>query len=440
MDRDGDPLPSSRAAGVTGVTTSADPTGRTSPASPASPACRPRCPRCSYDLRGVVSQWSTECPVDGICAECGMTFTWRDVLAPWHVTPRWSIEGGPWIALPLRFTTTALVSAWPGRFWRRTRMEQSVRPGRLGAYFLGLALTPVFLWIVLHAAFVLRVWLELSGTVGASTVVKSATTHDLPRAIVEGVLLPAATTSHGTFSLTVPLAQAHPFGAGSTVAFLGNANPSALSRTPTALVLTQPYPSPRVLLEKLGEVRNYAWSGDQLPEAAACWVAGSTVAPGGPAQRIPFAVLARVQAARIWGSAPLSIPMLLLSLMGAAVSFIVLRTSAREARVSPRHLARIVAFGAVSILPALLLPLLATYLPVIHPSLHPFIPDQATIDLGCLVVPAAFLFAWWIAASRWYLRMRHGIGVGIAAASIGMLLSLLIFITDVAGVWVAWST
>ncbi len=63
---------------------------------PAHPArtstARPACPRCDYDLAGQVAAWTTRCPLDGTCPECGLAFAWRDVLVAGALPPRWCFE------------------------------------------------------------------------------------------------------------------------------------------------------------------------------------------------------------------------------------------------------------------------------------------------------------------------------------------------------------
>lgn len=332
------------------------------------------------------------------------------------------------------------MSAAPQRFWRSVRMEQRVRPRRLVAFLGCIALTPIALWLALHAAFVIRCWLELSGTIRSGGPITSATTHDPVRAVLEGILMPSASSTTGTFTLTAPpnVLVAPPIGAGWAFAWTVQQNPGSVTRTPTAITLTLPYPAPRTLFANVVDPRQPI-AGFNLPDLAATWVAPSPFAATFSPQGLPFHTVVESQAARIWGRAPRAIPALLLALVGAATSFIVLRTSAREAKVSRTHLARIVCFGAIATLPALAIPPLAAYLPAIVGPLHRFVPEQPAIDLACLALPAVFLFGWWMAASHWYLRMRHGLGVGLAAASIGMLLSLLFYVTLVAELWMVWT-
>ena len=44
------------------------------------PAADATCPRCGHEQRGVVQSWTHECPVEGVCSECGLAFRWAELL------------------------------------------------------------------------------------------------------------------------------------------------------------------------------------------------------------------------------------------------------------------------------------------------------------------------------------------------------------------------
>ncbi len=95
----------------------------------------PECPRCAYDLSGETARWETQCPLTGICSECGLAFGWRDVLHPRHSAPRWFIETSP------RFRLWLIVRTWfaslvPARFWRDVKIENPISVRRLVVFGL----------------------------------------------------------------------------------------------------------------------------------------------------------------------------------------------------------------------------------------------------------------------------------------------------------------
>ncbi|MBL8887095.1 MAG: hypothetical protein JNK16_10565 [Phycisphaerales bacterium] len=81
----------------------------------------PLCPRCRYDQSGNVVRWTEECPLEGLCPECGLRFEWRDVFGE-PLIPEWWIERDE-SRLRFRAARTLLRSLWPVSFWRRIRLE-----------------------------------------------------------------------------------------------------------------------------------------------------------------------------------------------------------------------------------------------------------------------------------------------------------------------------
>lgn len=90
----------------------------------------PACPRCGYDLSGAAPA------DDGVCAECGLRFPWRDVLAmaehPWLFEYHW--RRGPLRRLVL--TWFAAIRA--GRFWKDVRLTDPVHLRPLALIVAGL--------------------------------------------------------------------------------------------------------------------------------------------------------------------------------------------------------------------------------------------------------------------------------------------------------------
>lgn len=88
------------------------------------------CPRCGYDQQGEISRWETAdppvCPMQGVCAECGLEIQWRVVMRPELQVPRWFVE----MAEVGRRRWAALGTAWrsmlPWMFWRKVRMEYPI--------------------------------------------------------------------------------------------------------------------------------------------------------------------------------------------------------------------------------------------------------------------------------------------------------------------------
>lgn len=82
---------------------------------------QPICPRCRYDQSGDVVRWTEQCPLAGLCPECGLRFEWREVFhGAWE--PEWWVERRE-SSLRFRALRTLLHALWPITFWKRIRLE-----------------------------------------------------------------------------------------------------------------------------------------------------------------------------------------------------------------------------------------------------------------------------------------------------------------------------
>lgn len=89
--------------------------------------------------------WKNECPLHGLCTECGLEFSWRDIVNPLHAVPHWFYEHA------LQNLPSSLIRTWcrslrPWSFWRDIRMPFRVRTGRL-VIFVFLAAVIAYLLI-----------------------------------------------------------------------------------------------------------------------------------------------------------------------------------------------------------------------------------------------------------------------------------------------------
>lgn len=105
---------------------------------------KPICPRCGYDFTGTVVTWTTSCPLDGRCTECGYELNWSEVFVasehPWLFEYHWRRN-------PIRRLVLTILNALrPRRFWGSVRLTDPVylRPAMIiGAVCLLLGLTAV---------------------------------------------------------------------------------------------------------------------------------------------------------------------------------------------------------------------------------------------------------------------------------------------------------
>lgn len=83
---------------------------------------RPECPRCGYDQSGEVARWDAvgQCPVQGVCPECGLRFLWCDLCDPKRAVAGWSFEHtrAGRVAWARSLVYAVLRSLWPWWLWR----------------------------------------------------------------------------------------------------------------------------------------------------------------------------------------------------------------------------------------------------------------------------------------------------------------------------------
>ncbi len=98
----------------------------------------PICPKCGYDQSGEIATWEDQCPLEGRCPECGLEFSWANVLVPNLIDLPWFVEHAKTKREMLRRTIPTLwMLMIPNRYWHRVTMET------------GRSLRRYTLWIVL---------------------------------------------------------------------------------------------------------------------------------------------------------------------------------------------------------------------------------------------------------------------------------------------------
>lgn len=104
----------------------------------------PCCPRCEYELTGETDRWHEQCPLEGVCPECGLALQWRDV---YQICNEWGSEVG-WYAehahtLPsmlARTPGTILRLVFPSRFFNPVNHRRQIRPVALSLWLLVVSL------------------------------------------------------------------------------------------------------------------------------------------------------------------------------------------------------------------------------------------------------------------------------------------------------------
>lgn len=110
-----------------------------------------QCPRCGYDQRGAIVMWTESCPLHFTCTECGLLIDTPELMNPLLLRPRWCIEyGSGRLELMRRSMMTLLIVHWPWALWRKLRM---IDPPRLGRLVMALVVMMLLCATIVHITF-----------------------------------------------------------------------------------------------------------------------------------------------------------------------------------------------------------------------------------------------------------------------------------------------
>ncbi len=109
---------------------------------------QPICPKCGYDQSGEIATWESQCPISGVCSECGEPISWREIFAiqrEWGSEVAWYSEHAHSLRLKILRTpgTMMLRLVFPHRYFRDVNHRRSVRP-------LDLAISVLLMAMILH--------------------------------------------------------------------------------------------------------------------------------------------------------------------------------------------------------------------------------------------------------------------------------------------------
>jgi hypothetical protein len=373
-----------------------------------------RCPRCGYEQRGVIDTWKDTCPLEGTCSECGLQWSWAEVIHPEKFEPPWSVEfvrrlrSVPWAAI-----RTAIHSLWPWRFWRSMRMSQPIRWRRLAMY--------IFLWLVVPsvAAYVLaqgsvatyvRWWHQRQ----IDQMVKDApVTLRQKQAILASLEQQAESTPSSSSASTVPpevYVVASEIGMlQALIATPPSISHSYLSAIYEALVLPAgtmssgtitynstmyPYVAPR----ELWTVAKWLWT--QTPNG------------GSQSSSWQYFDLSASTGAMAWGC------LLMLMLPG---SLVLLPASRRKAKVGWGHIVRVTVYGMPWAMVVFGICAVCWATAMLWDSSWTLVGPLIQV-LSVAGLPA-LLVVWWAVAIKRYLRMPHGAAIAVLMTILCVLLS-----------------
>lgn len=153
-----------------------------------------RCPRCGYDQRGIIETWKDLCPLEGVCAECGLHWLWCELLNPRITPPKWCVEfaTNP-RQLPRRSLRTAVMVFRPRRFWKSLEMYDEPRWRRIIEHLALWLIVCYVLFALAHGVVAWRTWHQYVAWGSVSTT----TGWDCA---IRAAVLPLSSASPGTFT------------------------------------------------------------------------------------------------------------------------------------------------------------------------------------------------------------------------------------------------
>lgn len=114
---------------------------------------QPICPKCGYDQSGTIATWESQCPIEGICPECGLEFDWADVFDPSRVHLSWYVEHAEEKrGMIRRSPMTYWFLLLPHRFWKRVAVTSPIYGARLWSYVAGVIISVYLVTTLLNIA------------------------------------------------------------------------------------------------------------------------------------------------------------------------------------------------------------------------------------------------------------------------------------------------
>lgn len=345
------------------------------------------CPRCGYDLRGAIETWKRECPISGVCAECGLSFEWADLLSTWRVLPRWNVEFPKRIMhFPINVPRTLICSFWPWKFFSSLKMHHEFHPLRITGYLLVLI---GLLYVIFVARMGYDAWSNYSFIKkNPGNTMNVSREHVLAQAI----FMPLSQQSPGM--VTFP-------GTTSQVQWIFYQGKMTQITTRGVRKFNQPLESPFELLERRYRFYSNLTFWEVCPELMLFRKSGTT-------WRIHWKIL------------------LGFLLLGAVFSglcplgFVLLPESRRAAKIRREHLIRISMYSLAFLL------VIMTWIMISLAFGREFDLNYSVLNMRvgivCLFILPLVQLVWWSVATGKYLKIPHAWGVGASVVVIAYLL------------------
>ncbi len=361
-----------------------------------------RCPRCGYDLRGAIGTWTEQCPLQGTCAECGLQFSWAEVLHPEKFEPRWCVEFAPGMRRIIQASASTFIrSFWPLGFWRALKMSMPIRWRRLVMYIAILCLSLLASYVTIQSVAAIRVRFDLQETLDEQqrslpqSIAKMQGMLSSPRVSPQTRQLLLMQIQSMQSAMIIGYSMSHSYLTATTEAVLTPLR-SRSSGTYTGQWGVMPYPAPSNLHSSLFEQRF-----SYLTSVATRSLVDLTIGWFG-------------LGVWLWLLLPLS--------------FVFLPVSRRRAKVRWGHIARVSAYGFFIPVTAIVGSLLCISIGYALDAL--FDPMFRIAHVLSRYFSPAMIVIWWATSIQHYLRMPHSWFVAV-------LLSGMLFLLYLAALWFA---
>ena len=361
----------------------------------------PRCPRCGYDLRGAIETWKHECPINGVCTECGLEFEWAELLSSKIRKPQWCVEYGRCWTLPWRMVLNIGYQFWPWGFWASLKMTHRIRRRRIAAY---LTLVLPLMYFIFCGWQGISAWSEYKDHESQPGFTMN---FSVSAVFLQSLALPFSDKSPGMYTATTSVNTFGPITFNSD----GTTNPA----TPNSVtrISTHSFQSPR---ERIHRICRF----DHIYSFMEIWPQVMLGSGKGSIWRLNWEYL----------SGLLSVTFIFALL--CPLGFVLLPESRKVARVLPEHIVRITLYSFA--FPVVVLVYLISFILLRRNLGLDFTDLHRQVRYFCLYIFPIMQVIWWSTATDRYLKIPHAWGVGASVVTIAfllcpaLLLTILIFI------------
>jgi len=343
------------------------------------------CPRCGHHLDGNAIAAEARGEHAGVCTECGLPVVWASLRAD-AVSPKWFVESqhsSMW--MPRRVIGTLVRCVRPFHFWRSINLATPISKRGAIAFLIGIA-------VILHGV-----------------AVGQRLAFVIPACVIRAQWSGSYATGQNAADLALAIIAPTTGFSGAKLLEFGE-----LEITPKNRSLAWIRTTARFAVLAVYPMRTrFDFDTSQMPN----WI------------RMNWAQLTPTAPRLMWPTQNPSTTAAIGCVFLAPLSMLLLPISLRQARIRPRHFARLLVYSSVLVIPILAL---SFALPHFGAMYGDWVLEFVTLygypnaGLILLVCTAVLVSIWMSAAAANYLRLRHALGVGVSCALMSLLLVILL--------------